>query len=317
MRQKSMHRILFTLLVLVWPTLSAESAPWAPREACATAVSAPLNDAVRMNGLAGTRSDLFALEIPSPGILGVEVTASGTERTEPILLFLGSTCPTIDHILPARHAGNPFTYLNHSADSHIVEIRTPGVYFLRVIAADPLRTLDHYKLSSRFLTKSQQWSEALSKDDDIDIDEWDEDILSDNLISPPAASALLTLPELCGQGREADLGTHIWCPTPLIPGELIEGELSSPWGDDRHHFTFELERPRVFRIEASGSVEIFLTLYDPTGNRLAISEREDEGRTSGILKVLPSGQYRLRVEGLFGSQGPYRLIIHPELGLVE
>ncbi len=320
MRHKKIHSTLPFLFLFGWLAAPAQSTSLPEQGACNHAMPVPLNDTGLMSGIASTESDLFALDVPAPGILGLEVSAQSSDSTGPALFFLGRTCVSMDHAVPLRDTG-AFVSIDQSSRGHLIEVRVPGTYFMRVLAVDPLRELESYKLSSRFVEGAWQWSAALNKnDDDIDIDEWDEEILSLTASSPedPVEAWLeARFRAFCGQERGADPGDFTWCATPVAPGKVARGELFSPWGEDVDYFTFTLDRTRVLSIEGASSASTLLSLYDLLGNRLGLSSHHRQGDSFGILRVLSAGRYMLRVEGLYGSAGSYQVVVRPEVGRID
>ncbi len=305
MRHRTICQVLLVLSIFLWATAPALSTPWPEEDACAFAVPVSLNNNVWMEGIASMKSELFAMDVGAPGILGLEATASGSDENEPFLFFLGTTCTTIDRNHPAPGKAASFVHIDHSARSHMVEVREPGTYFVRVVAADPLRELGNYRLNNRFVERAPDWAEGLneSEDEEIDIDEWDEDILS----------LETRIPTFCSGDREGGAGELSWCATSLALGELARGKLSNPWNGFAY-YTFTLDRPEILSIEIASSTDTFWTLYDLSGNRLAAF---GDGGDNAIIKVLPPGRYTLRAESLFGSEGAYYLLVRPEVDLIE
>lgn len=97
------------------------------------------------------------------------------------------------------------------------------------------------------------------------------------------------------------------CARSLRLGQTVVGELGNVWADDHDYFVFTLDAARVIRLETFGAVDTFGVLSDPSGERLASADGGGAGENFVLVAALRPGRYHVRVEGVPGTEGPYRL----------
>ncbi len=273
---------------------------------CGDAVPVDLNSTLRGHGVEASRSVLLEMEIPSPGIVTLDVSAPAPAAAEPSLGLFGSDrgVPT-----PGRGVVIVQRFLNHM----VLAVRDPGTYVFRLAAQDPLLPLQEYKIRTGFMTLDLSDIADWEKDDDvIEID-------PDQVSTPPPDS--FTSPSrfarqcLSFQGSPEELDDHsdtFPCATPLSPGDEVTAELGNGWGDDHDVFRFVLggshgsDLWRV-RLGTTGDTDTFGGLYDRSGQRLARDDDGGVGANFRIVRTLSPGLYFVRVEGRHRAEGPYAL----------
>ncbi len=107
----------------------------------ASALSIALDETYRGAGLAAGEPDCFRLEIPSAGLLMLDLAVPGGAEAEPRLALLGSGCGT---------AAARLSMVEQSA-THLISLSTAAQDLLVCVGAqDPRRRLGDYKLRSAF-----------------------------------------------------------------------------------------------------------------------------------------------------------------------
>ena len=104
-----------------------------------------------------------------------------------------------------------------------------------------------------------------------------------------------------------DHSDSLLCATEVGLCGSVGGEIDNDWDDDHDVFVFELDATRTVRIETSGQVDTFGSLYDRRGQRLAATDTGGEDANFQLLRTLSAGVYFVRIEGSAGSRGAYEL----------
>lgn len=286
---------------------------------CANATTVPLNTTIRSFHVSGNEPQCFAAYLPS-GALNLDVAVPGQAAAEARITFHGRACEA------AGEAKENFAYLERSATSMLLEIRTPGNYFFCVTAQDPTGQLDEIKLRNSFveggiLTAKGDDPEvtepppdpmlfnpgsglcAATKGDDPEVTEPPPDPKVGDLACKVEAIRKVT----CGLGETDDHGDTPFCATPILPGRSSSGEIGNPWRDDDDFFALRLTAMQTVRIETTGDTDTFGGLYDRRGCRIAMDDDGGSGANFRIVKTLSPGLYFVRVEGRGGAEGPYQL----------
>jgi len=97
------------------------------------------------------------------------------------------------------------------------------------------------------------------------------------------------------------------CATPLRFGGSFLARIEAPRKDDRDYYSLVLNRAQKVRISTAGTTDTFGTLYDARGRRLTSADGGGEGENFAFEANLATGRYFVRVEGMVGSEGEYRL----------
>lgn len=271
---------------------------------CADAALMELNGSLRGYDDRGHEPLLVKLEIPSPGILSLDVSVPGSARALPKLGLADAAC--------GASATEPVV-LERSAAHLVLAAQRPGPHVFQVASQDPAMPLHDFKLISGF---SPDAAERL-----VDKGGEDEEIIEiepDPLIYvDPAENRSLPsrLHDLCRRGETDDHGDTFTCATFLIPGRDVVGEIRNGWGDDGDVFRILLgaageAKLWTLELETTGPTDTFGGLYDQFGSRLEKSDEAGDGGNFRIVRVLPAGTYYVRVEGRNGAEGFYALSVH-------
>ncbi len=263
-----------------------------------------LDTTLRSVGSTPGRPEVFRIEVPAPGILTLDVSAPACEPSQPKLTFLGTSDAS-----SGAGAGNrvrSIDLVRETPQSLVVDIPTPGNYFLAVSAEDPAQLLKDYRIRNTFIADSRIPTETYKvktspdgtpeisffeafKDVEEEEDETDPDLLG-----------------LCPLGEIDDHGDTPHCATPLESGSATGGRIENGFGDDEDYFIFALEAQETVAIETTEGQGRVGVLYDERHQRLTSCD----GRTSSdvrIVRTLGPGRYYVRIESPDGTEGPYRL----------
>lgn len=266
---------------------------------CAAATPMAANGSLRGFGEPGDEPLYVKMEIPSPGILSLDVSVPASAGALPKLGLADLDCggPAAEPVVLERSA------------SHIVLVaEAAGSQLFRLASQDPELPLREFKLISAFAADAATGPLNEKGGEDEEIIEIEADPL---VYTPPPGSRSLPsrLRELC---RESDdHGDSFTCATFMTPGRVVAGEIRNGWGDDGDVFRLDLGGAGAaelwsLEIETSGSLDTFGGLYDRSGIRLA-ADGGREGSNFRIVRLLPPGAYYVRVEGRGGAEGSYRL----------
>ncbi len=130
----------FTLFLFSLIALSVPSA-FASRDYVSSALPIALDETFRGEGHAAGEPDCFWLEVPSAGLLMLDLAVPGSAGAEPRLALLGSGCGTDTTRL---------SVIEHSA-THLISLSTsPQDVLICVGAQDPRQRLGAYKLRNAF-----------------------------------------------------------------------------------------------------------------------------------------------------------------------
>ncbi len=302
--------------------------------ACASAVPVDLIGIHR--GYGSEPVDLLNLEVPSPGILAMDIVVPGSARRLPRLGLLHGSC--------GDYRGHQdIETIEHTATHLVLAVRNPGTYFFRLGAQDPRYTLGEYKLTTRFAAAAAVEDEPSEigpfyeksgeneEEDQPDPGPGRATSTSDSVPSrlllsiarlggvnmhksgeneeedqpdpgPGTPAQRFRLDDLCRVGERDDHGDTFTCATSIAPGRSVTGEIRNGWGDDDDVFAFTLSELRTVAIEATGDAGTFGELYDRFGQRLAISDE-----VGSMVKTLGPGPYFIRVGAAGTAVGPYQL----------
>ena len=274
-------------------------------ERCAAAVSVDLDSTWWSHGGKGSRVSRFQVEIPSPGVVTLDVAAPGS-APQPSLGFLDLACD-----LPV--AGQGVVKIQRFLDRMVLAVRDPGAYVFRLAAQEPARALREYEVRTRFTPLDLSGVYGWEKDDDvIEID--------------PDQSRTQPFDLLSGSGAPCQRFHHLRdevddhsdtfsCATPAKPGDELAGEIGGKgWEIDRDVFALVLDGSDsgdLWRVElaTTGETDTFGGLYDRHGQRLAMADDGGVGANFRIVKTLSPGLFFVRVEGSGRAKGPYSLAI--------
>ena len=113
--------------------------------ACMNAVPADLNTTHRGYDLDAGNTHLVQLDVPSAGILALDLSAYDRDAVEPRIGFFRDWCGK------AMMGGDSAVTIERSAAHLVLAVRAAGTYTFRLGAQDPRRALGEYKLTSRFV----------------------------------------------------------------------------------------------------------------------------------------------------------------------
>lgn len=262
-----------------------------------------LNASLRGIGEPDASDLLVKLDIPSAGILSLDLATPGSATALPKLAVADLACGTPGPIV-----------LERSASHLIIAVESPGPSFFRVASQDPSQPLERFRLDSGFSPDADAVLPIDKSGEDQEVIEIDANPL---VYTAPAENRSLQarLDELCRRGEADDHGDSFTCATFLVPGRRIMGEIGNGWGDDADVFRFVLggagaTKLWTLEIESVGSTDTFGDLYDQSGTLLEKKDGGGNGDNFRIVRVLPSGVYYVRVEGSHGAQGLYGLGVH-------
>ncbi len=197
-------------------------------DTCRNSVSVELNTTHRGDQLDNEIPHLIRLNVPSAGILTLDMTS----RTESRINSLTHECEI--------HKAGEFLIIERSAAHMALAVRDPGTYYFRLDAQDPGRALGDYKLASGFeaatviedelsldglrVTRTHFYTEAPGK-----VGEEDTDPGGGGLWDPPSPKdgRLLVSIASLGDGRGQKVGEEdtdpggggLWDPTTHKVGE--------------------------------------------------------------------------------------------------
>lgn len=293
---------------LAFCALCAPSFALRSAETCLPAQSLPLNGTVQIDGAVSSELVSLMLAVPAQGRLAVEIAVPGAEEATP-WVALSSDCHE-----DAPAAG--LRFVARGLGRQLIEVVTPGVYFLRVGVVEASRELGSYKISTRFLTEDLATKVGAGQETEApapgwrpkDGEEGDDTELVDNEILPLLFDPFASVRESCDAAVEPadDLS---FCARRLVLGETVESSLDNAIRDDHDFFVFELEHAQRVRISGSGEIDTLGSLFDDSGHRLMRDDDGGDGDGFEILAELTAGRYAIRVEGWSGAEGSYRLTV--------
>ncbi len=277
-------------------------------------------------------SSLVGVVVAEPGWLTVEVDDTDPHQLGAWWELWPTPC------------GAAASIADWSFDSGLIEVREPGTVHLRLGLVQtsergekkPVRLVTRYFPASQEPPKDgesgddteAEESEILPKDgesgDDTEAEE------SEILPKDPAAcgsvelaffkdgesgddteaeeSEILPKSGQGGCGCAAEPANDLMrCAIPLRLGGSFLARLEAPRKDDRDYYSLVLNRAQRVRISTAGTTDTFGTLYDARGRRLASADGGGEGENFAFEANLATGRYFVRVEGMVGSEGEYRL----------
>ncbi len=171
----------FGVPLYLFLTLVTTAHAYYPEEVCHTATTLPLGSTVPFYGLDAGSTAFFALEVPAPGRVAVEVGTSGMERSLPWLEFLLIDCEG------AGVEASGVRFLLSDPARQVLEVASAGTYYLQVGALDPKRSLASYYLSTHYVDFSQFDKDG---EDGDDTEEAENEILP-LVFEPPVAESCL------------------------------------------------------------------------------------------------------------------------------
>ena len=131
--------------------------------ACDHAVPMDLNNTWRGHG-AAFESHIYQLEIPSAGLLDIEVATPTAARVAAKLELLGQHCRRAD-------ISGEAAILDRTATRSLVALRGAGTRYVRVAAQDPRSPLGDYRLSTSFATPEiVRGSPGWLKTEEVEVD---------------------------------------------------------------------------------------------------------------------------------------------------
>ncbi len=321
-RSAEMFRsVLITLLLAVTTSVQASSL----EALCSGATPADLNSSLRAHAGQEGEPFLVRLEIPSPGLLSVDVTVSGSAAAEPMLALMNRACGT-------SPATGEVQILERSTGHMVVAARGSGTYLLGISSRDPRQPLADFKLSSGFVPDDPSrgvFTKDGEDEEEIEIevdpltgsgrdffkdgeDEEEIEIEVDPLVyrgDSDNRSLHSRLDQLCRSGEVDDHGDSFTCATFMTPGQELSGDIRNDWGDDIDVFHFVLGSPRdslLWTVSIDiDAADVSGALHDRSGQRLATTG--GDGTDSRIVSALAPGAYFVRVEGRHSAQGSYDL----------
>ncbi len=296
--------VFLAVLLAVAPAGYAGSVEGGEQKPCAAATAVELNSGLRVWDDNQGEPLLVKLEIPSAGIVSIDVAVPGTAPAEPKLGFVGPGCGA-----PGVHR-EP-VILERSVTHLVLVAQESGPLLFRVASEDPLLPLQELKLRTGFVPDAaprQPWPKGGEDEEEIELE-------PDPIIyagQDENRSLHAKLHELCRWGELDDHGDSFTCATLLSPGQDMVGEIGNGWGDDGDVFRFVLGGPhetrlRTLAIETTGDLDTFGVLYDRSGQRLDRGDGGGSGSNFRIVRTLGPGTYFVRVEGRGGAQGRYAL----------
>jgi len=305
MTTPEIFRLVFLAgLLAAAPAGYAGSIEGGEQKPCAVATPVDLNSSLRLYGDPQGEPLFVKLEVPSAGILSIDVAVPGTAPAEPKLGFVGSGCG-----VPEMRS-EPVV-LERSATHLVLVAQDSGPHLFRVASEDPLLPLHELKLRTGFVPDAapgQPWPKGGEDEEEIEIE-------PNPLVyagEDESRSLHAKLHELCRWGELDDHGDSFPCATLLSPGQGMVGEIGNDRGDDSDVFRFVLGSPqetqlRTLVIETTGDLDTFGVLYDRSGQRLEKADGGGSGSNFRIVRTLGPGTYFVRVEGRDGVQGRYAL----------
>ena len=329
--QRIFSNVFFGLVFCVTGLCSFVASPASADASCDHAIVLDLDSTLRLSSLPRGEDAYLRVEIPGPGFLSLDASASGLSKAEPVLVPVGVTCDGVA-------SGRPVV-LERTLGSVLVVGESSGGYVFRLTSSDPSEPFSTVKVRSAYLPFGEDEDEienepdpfvggklpsSFGEDDDEieedadpftsgklpsgfgeDDDEIEED--ADPFVGGGAGKATV----LCGTGETDDHGDTFACASILVPGRQVNGEIGNGWGDDADVFRFvvpgspgvDLWRAELITTGATAGAGV---LFDHRGSRLA---QGDAGADGGfrLVEVLSPGVYYLRVEGGFRAEGPYGL----------
>ncbi len=289
---QAIRSMILVAILFVAPSGHASSAE-PGSDPCTHATPVDLNSTLRAYSEQYGDPFLVKVEIPSAGILSVDVAVPGPTPAEPKLGLAASGCGR-------REVDSEPVFLERSASHLVLTATVAGTHVFRVASQDPLLPLGQFKLRTGFAPSQNLLARGGEDEDEIEIEPDMNRSLHGNLA------------KLCRKGEVDDHGDSFSCATFLSPGQETAGEVRNGWGDDDDIFLVVLGGSRGSRlwtlaIETSGDVDTFGGLYDRSGQRLASGDDGGSGANFRIVKTLTPGAYFVRVEGRHGAEGAYRL----------
>lgn len=270
---------------------------------CIDAIPVELNSSLRGHGDEHGEPFFVRLEVPSAGILSLDVAVSGNAPIEPKLGFADPGCG-----MPKTNSDSAI--LERSATHLVLVAQEPGSYLFRVASQDPWLPLRDFRLRTAFAPNAGPSSPFTKGGEDEEEIELEPDPLIHS--AGEGRSLRSRLHELCQRGEVDDHGDSLACATFLSPGQNGVGEIRNGWGDDNDVFLFTLGGSPgtslwTLEIETSGDIDTFGVLYDRSGQRLEKGGHGDRGNNFRIVRTLGPGTYFVRVEGRQGAEGFYAL----------
>lgn len=267
------------------------------------AVWLTLDSTLRGGAGAAPAPEIFRIDIPSAGLLTLDVSAPAC-GPQPKLAFLGGLGPVEDAVATVGRTG--FLLVEATPQSLVVAVAKGGSYLLVVSAEDPARPLSGYTLRNAFMPgaavrssgrradpRRRDPSRRLSPTPLKDVEEIEYEADPD-------------LGELCPPAEADDHGDTALCATWLPLGGEAAGTLGNAFGDDEDYFLFVLEDQATVAIELVAGEASFGILYDERQQRLSACDgRRPAG--SRLVRTLGPGRYFVRVGSANGAEEPFLL----------
>lgn len=297
--------------LLTYLSLVAWAVPaGAAGEDCGTVTRIDLDSDTRSFGIEGT--EIFEIDVPSPGILALEATVPAGAPVEPKLALVDDGCEMLD-------AGRG--WIESRVAGIVLEVESSRAFRFAVAPRSPFAPLGPYKVMTRFASWSELCGDGALEPKTLVEPEREPDLstfcmaktlveperepdLGKTLVEPEREPDLLALTSarLCRNGD--DHGDLVGCATRLVPGKSETGRLENAWGDDTDVFRFSLDHrtTAVIGVESTAGA-VSVGLYDEAGHRLVLDEEENL-----YAATLAPGSYHLRLGSPIGDAG-YRLSV--------
>ena len=298
------------------PASEPASGAGAVADPCVAALQLDVNASLRGYSAKSDESSLLRLDLPSAGILSVDLAALGSASAEPTL---GSASAEPTLVLAGFGCGERWAtaepaVLERSATHLLLAAESSETLLFKIASPDPLTQPSAWKLTTAFAPSSPaQHLPGKEEEDEEQIEIEPDPAVS--LGSPAGRSWPAILQQLCLSGEVDDHGDTSTCATFLHPGRPVAGEIGNGWGDDADVFVVHLGRSasaELWRLEVELTSEFASVgrLYDRSGQLLEGGSGDGSGTASlRIARALVPGTYFFRVHGRDGERGAYHLLV--------
>ena len=168
--------VMGTALILASSSIRAQESV---KAMCLDATTVPINTMIRGEGAADDKNLVFRLDIPSAGIVTLEVAVPGAAESEPKLGRSAGDCVESEDPPPVA------VLIEQTATQQVLIAEKAGAYFFRLSAQDPRQTLGSYKLTASFTEEDLSSSIFAKSGEDSDNENMLEIEPDGELLFPP------------------------------------------------------------------------------------------------------------------------------------
>jgi hypothetical protein len=155
--QRIFSNVFFGLVFCVTGLCSFVASPASADASCDHAIVLDLDSTLRLSSLPRGEDAYLRVEIPGPGFLSLDASASGLSKAEPVLVPVGVTCDGVA-------SGRPVV-LERTLGSVLVGGESSGGYVFRLTSSDPSEPFSTVKVRSAYLPFGEDEDEIENEPD--------------------------------------------------------------------------------------------------------------------------------------------------------